>query len=125
VGVDLMSPEIDLDEVAVELDRRRVLRLDMQALSDLHKAFGVKKFDPEAVLNRFQDGAEPDDFGVLLWALGRKDDPELTVEKANRLLTLRRLPAFLSAFQRLVAGEADGGSDAAAGPRDAEPSTTA
>ena len=105
--------------VAVDLDHPRVLRLDMQALADLHRAFGVKKFDPSAVLARFQGEAEPEDFGILLWALARYEDPALTVDRCNRILTMRTLPVFLQAFRDLVAGEQDddeGGSDDDAGP---------
>lgn len=110
--------QIELGTVLVELDRPRTLRLDMQALADLHRAFGVKRFDPGVVLGRFQGEAEPEDFGVLLWALARHEDPALTVERCNRILTMRTLPIFLGAFRDLVAGEQDdeGGSDDEAGP---------
>lgn len=111
------------DSIVVELDRPRSLRLDMQALADLHKAFGVKHFNPSVVLARFQDGAEPDDFGVLLWALARHEDPELTVERANRILTLKLLPRFVIAFSELAKGDDDGGSvDAGGPPKESPPS---
>lgn len=91
--------------VTVALDRPRRLRLHLRALADLHKAFGIKGFDPNAVLARFQSAPEPEDFGVLLWALARDEDPELTPDKANQILTLRMLPRFVAAFGELVAAE--------------------
>ena len=68
-----------LDGVSVELDKRRVIQFDLNALCEIEDKLGIDLKDlPEVDVNART-------LRVLLWAGLLSDDPDITLETAGHL----------------------------------------
>jgi len=85
--------------LTIELDRPRVLKLDMNSLADIEEVLGVSFFsggsaDPTSIFKDLNVRKIRD----IFWALLRHEDPELTKEDVGRMLGLKDLPIVMEAF---------------------------
>lgn len=91
--------------LTIELDRPRVLRVDLNALADIEEILGISIFnlsegDLDAGPGLFEDMTVRQ-FRDVLWALLRDDDPELTKEQVGGLLDMSDMPRLMEAFGEL------------------------
>jgi len=95
------SPRPVDSAIPIELDRKRWLVLDFNALAAIEEKTGKSTLDP-AFWESFPAGAG--DIRLFLWAALRRDDPELTLEGAGKLIHQGNMASINEAFAQ-IAGE--------------------
>lgn len=78
----------------IDLDRRRQLYYDFQALRELKWKHGIN------LLRAMDDDAlnDPDALVAVLWAGCLRDDPSVTAEAIARAITMKDLPRIMDAI---------------------------
>jgi hypothetical protein len=85
--------ELIHESVTLDLDKPRVFRLDLAAMSDLQKLTGLKMSE----IGKWISDSNEDVLRVatIVWAGCRAQDPELTIESASHLIGFMQLPVVL------------------------------
>jgi len=81
------------ERVTLDLDRPRIFRMDLGAMSDLQKLTGLKMSE----LGKWISDANEDvsRMASIVWAGCRADDKELTIEAVSHIISFSQLPVVM------------------------------
>src|SRR5262249_18373175 len=94
-----MTPRLT-PPIVLELDRPRTLRLTLGAIFQAEREMCRLWGRQQNILTIFSDVASMtlNDLSILLWAALKHEDPLLTLEATQDLMTFDKLPAIMTAI---------------------------
>lgn len=86
-------------EVTIELDRKRVMRMDFNTIVRVSDALGINMMTDEVDMSKMSVS----NLRQFLWAFLVDDDPELTPEDVGRIVHPGNVAMFMQAIPKLQA----------------------
>ena len=99
-----------MPEVEIDLDRKRKLIFDFNAICKLEEVTGRN-----ALSGEMWSSMKAQDVRALLWGALLKDDPDLTVDQVGSLITFKNLPVITAAIEKAFANAAMTDEDKSSG----------